>query len=236
MAPRPEPVSGSDSALCGNAFRRFVLLENVVNLLCKPMRPLMTHLLQECNFRSHVLAVSSCIAFQQCAFLKHSSARSLLPEAGWCTGSQWRASKLACRLGASVCRWYISQSRGCPGMHEVKRERVFLLATRRGFTFPAPRSEFWRVVPAQVSRKFECHECLVIAAQDTQVMPKDAMMDAANLTWNERGFLPLRQWLCFSRSASDDQRLKCLGNIVIPRCAQLGLHQLVHELQGAHRS
>ena len=125
---------------------------------------------------------------------------------------------------------------GCPGMHEVKRERVFLLATRRGFTFPAPRSEFWRVVPAQVSRKFECHECLVIAAQDTQVMPKDAMMDAANLTWTERGFLPLRQWLCFSRSASDDQRLKCLGNIVIPRCAQLGLHQLVHELQGAHRS
>ena len=75
-------------------------------------------------------------------------------------------------------------------MHEVKRERVFLLATRRGFTFPAPRSEFWRVVPAQVSRKFECHECLVIAAQDTQVMPKDAMMDAARQFDVERaGFL-----------------------------------------------
>ena len=99
MAPRPEPVSGSDSALCGNAFRRIVLLENVVNLLCKPMRPLMTHLLQECNFRSHVLAVSSCIAFQQCAFLKHSSARSLLPEAGWCTGSPVAGQQVGVQVG-----------------------------------------------------------------------------------------------------------------------------------------
>ena len=64
-----------------------------------------------------------------------------------------------------------------------------------------------------------------------RLMSPDNMMLAAGRPWNKRGAMPLHNWLCGNQTAEDEMRLKCLGNIVIPRCAQLGLHQLVHFLR-----
>ena len=62
-------------------------------------------------------------------------------------------------------------------------------------------------------------------------MSPEAMKQSALKPWNPKGSIPLRKWLRPTRNEHDDQRLKCLGNIVFPRCAQLAMHQHEHELR-----
>ena len=67
----------------------------------------------------------------------------------------------------------------------------------------------------------------------TQAMPHKmtaAHMDLqANAPWNKCGRVSLTKWLAAKQSDLDVKRLACVGNIVIPRCAQLALHVLAHQ-------
>lgn len=64
-----------------------------------------------------------------------------------------------------------------------------------------------------------------------RVMSANEIMRAAGQPWNRRGAMPLHKWLCEKQSQVDQMRLKCLGNILIPRCAQLAVHQIEHFLR-----
>ena len=67
--------------------------------------------------------------------------------------------------------------------------------------------------------------------QDIPKMSAETMRSAAEADWNFAGAQPLREWLAPSQSSQDCERLRCLGNVVVPQCARLGLHIMVHEAQ-----
>lgn len=57
------------------------------------------------------------------------------------------------------------------------------------------------------------------------------MLTAAQRPWNPCGRRPVHEWLVGDSDAEDQSRIKCLGNIVMPACARLGMHLLHHSLQ-----
>lgn len=67
-------------------------------------------------------------------------------------------------------------------------------------------------------------------------MTNVALHAQSKSAWNSKGRIPLFEWLRKDVSAEDTKRLKCLGNIVMPRCARLGLHVLLHELKNQSES
>ena len=108
----------------------------------------------------------------------------------------------------------------------MSRERVFLLATKKGFSFNDLCS-----VSFSFRYMFFIFTCCHDWSKDVKILGKDEMMLSALQPWNAEGELPLHQWLSSEQSEVDRERLKCLGNIVFPRCAKLALHQLEHELR-----
>ena len=62
-------------------------------------------------------------------------------------------------------------------------------------------------------------------------MTKEEMEARALSNWNEGERTPLHTWLTDQSTASDQDRLKRVGNIVIPRCAQLAVHLLEHSIR-----
>ena len=64
-------------------------------------------------------------------------------------------------------------------------------------------------------------------------MPVETIRSNALSRWNEFGLLAMADWLATSQSSRDRQRLRCVGNIVMPACARLALHVMTH--LGAHR-
>lgn len=66
--------------------------------------------------------------------------------------------------------------------------------------------------------------------QGIGLMDKETMMDKAKEPWNPMSSVPLERWLSEVRCPMDGDRLKCLGNIVIPAQARLAMRQLVHDL------
>ena len=62
-------------------------------------------------------------------------------------------------------------------------------------------------------------------------MPVPMMEHEARRPWNAKAKPQLHQWLVKNQSAEDKQRLKVIGNIVMPKVGQLGLHLLEHELR-----
>ena len=111
----------------------------------------------------------------------------------------------------------------------MSRDRVFVLATRNGFSFEESRSVKSNVCNClRRSLVCICHRhSLHIKA--VNIMSRDKMMSAAQLLWDPDGIIPLHHWLSPSRDREDSERLRCLGNIVIPKCAALAMHQLEHE-------
>ncbi|CAK9032423.1 unnamed protein product [Durusdinium trenchii] len=85
---------------------------------------------------------------------------------------------------------------------QVCRERVFLLATKGDFHF-----------------------------QNLTLMTSDEMESRALEPWNHRDRPELHCWLSTECTQQDQQRLQSVGNMVIPRCAQLALHVLEHSMR-----
>lgn len=205
-------------------FRKFCLLENVANLVCKKMLPLMLFIIQaghtildgECK---NVLAW--CVVWP--TIWQEFVARGFKLQWINVTGHQ---------VGTHV--WISGHQVGNPfslswPTPKVSRDRVFVLATRNGFSFEESSSVKCNVCNClRWSYVCFCHRhSLHIKA--VNIMSRDKMMSAAQLLWDPDGIIPLHQWLSPSRDREDSERLRCLGNIVIPKCAALAMHQLEHE-------
>ena len=57
-------------------------------------------------------------------------------------------------------------------------------------------------------------------------MPNDEIQAKAKKPWNPLGAVkvPLHRWMNKSATPEDDERLKCVGNAVIPQCGRLAIH------------
>lgn len=60
-------------------------------------------------------------------------------------------------------------------------------------------------------------------------MTPEQMHREAHAKWNALGRLPLRDWLVHSVTPQDLERLKAVGNCVMPKVARLALHVHMHE-------
>ena len=78
-----------------------------------------------------------------------------------------------------------------------------------------------------VSFKFVTHN-LPSNQQDVKLFSEEHMLKQAHSPWNSGGKPPLHNWLVKSQCEEDRNRLKCIGNIVMPRVAELGMHMLEH--------
>jgi hypothetical protein len=63
------------------------------------------------------------------------------------------------------------------------------------------------------------------------LLSADMMMSQARRVWNPAAKPPLEKWLVKKQSEQDRSRLTAVGNIVMPRVAQLAIHMLSHHLR-----
>ena len=77
---------------------------------------------------------------------------------------------------------------------------------------------------ARISRLVALMVDLRCPWQDINLMDAAAMQQQPQEPWNVRGTLPLRDWLQKEQAVDDQDRLSCMGNVVFPKQARLGLH------------
>lgn len=67
-------------------------------------------------------------------------------------------------------------------------------------------------------------------------MPNETIQAQAISEWNPlaKKQLPLCQWLENHQGPEEQSRLKAVGNIVIPPCARLALHCILHSFSTLH--
>ena len=53
----------------------------------------------------------------------------------------------------------------------------------------------------------------------------------ANKPWNVRGRVPLLRWLNHTQDEKDKERLKTVGNLVMPACGRLAMHIMLRQHQ-----
>ena len=111
-------------------------------------------------------------------------------------------------------------------LRQVHRARVFLLAVRGDFHFQEPNF-FFRYF-SWILTTFNFDFCWL---QDTALMTESQMMRQATRPWNASNKPPLHQWLSDTQTKMDQERLKCIGNTVLPKCGQLALHLLEHSFR-----
>lgn len=104
--------------------------------------------------------------------------------------------------GFSV-RWCVVSGRMC-GLH-VNRDRVFIMATKT--------------------------RCAAMFQAGIQIKSEKEIHEEANKCWNLRNQPPITTWLAQSLGKHDLHRLHAIGNMVLPKCACLAMHLLLH----AHR-
>lgn len=65
-------------------------------------------------------------------------------------------------------------------------------------------------------------------------MSIDEMHRRANSPWNRRARVPIHRWLLQDSEVrpNEFERLKALGNCVIPQCAHLAVTLIGHHLEG----
>ena len=63
-----------------------------------------------------------------------------------------------------------------------------------------------------------------------ELMSLKAMHKRCGSTWNRYGKVPVNKWLWQEADEMDKERLKAVGNIVMPRVAQMALHVMAHEM------
>ena len=61
-------------------------------------------------------------------------------------------------------------------------------------------------------------------------MSVETMRGQANEVWNRGSKPELSKWLKQRQCRGDSQRLRALGNVVFPKCAQLGVNVIAHEI------
>jgi hypothetical protein len=64
-----------------------------------------------------------------------------------------------------------------------------------------------------------------------QIKSEKEIHEEANKCWNLRNQPPITTWLAQSLGKHDLHRLHAIGNMVLPKCACLAMHLLLH----AHR-
>ena len=69
------------------------------------------------------------------------------------------------------------------------------------------------------------------ALQDHRLLTAEEIEAESNSIWNRKGRIPLWTWLSDAPVADSKQRLKMLGNAVMPRCGRLALHLMLHQHQ-----
>lgn len=87
-----------------------------------------------------------------------------------------------------------------PRVAEVWRERTFFLAEKEGFDF------------------FAGHEAKFLPISDLKMMPR--------CTWHPTTRPVLRNWLSETQSSLDKERLKAIGNAVMPNVARMAFQLL----------
>ena len=115
------------------------------------------------------------------------------------------------------CLWMASSSL------QVWRERVFLLAFKQGGRLP-----LLQVRQIYMSLAWVAHQH---ALQDHRLLTAEEIEAESNSIWNRKGRIPLWTWLSDAPVADSKQRLKMLGNAVMPRCGRLALHLMLHKHQ-----
>ena len=63
--------------------------------------------------------------------------------------------------------------------------------------------------------------------QGFKLKSAEQIHESANMCWNLRNQPAITTWLSNSQLSSDKERLRCGGNMVIPKCAQLAMHILL---------
>ena len=63
--------------------------------------------------------------------------------------------------------------------------------------------------------------------QGFKLKSAEQIHESANMCWNLRNQPAITTWLSNSQLSSDKERLRCVGNMVIPKCAQLAMHILL---------
>lgn len=80
--------------------------------------------------------------------------------------------------------------------------------------------------------RFQRNELVVELLEALALMSDKMIHSRANGFWNKSGRLPLHNWLSRRKmDQCDKNRLEALGNVVMPRCGQLGLHLMGHAVQ-----
>ena len=71
------------------------------------------------------------------------------------------------------------------------------------------------------------------SVQGMDLMSGSEMHKQVSRTWNPGSEIPLRNWMNDTQNAEDRARLKCVGNIVFPKAAQMALHIIAREVMGS---
>ena len=66
--------------------------------------------------------------------------------------------------------------------------------------------------------------------QDFKLKTVKEMNEQANADWNCESKPELSKWLKAKQCPIDKERLKAVGNIVFPKCAQLAVNVIAHEV------
>ena len=114
---------------------------------------------------------------------------------------------------------------------KINRERTFILAVKHGFHFADRVCVAVRESMVHLPFGHLASAPIKLLLQDTALMQANDMEQQVHRAWNVRSKPQLHKWLVVSQSEEDRDRLRCLGNIVMPKVAQLGAHLLEHHLR-----
>ncbi|CAK9036131.1 unnamed protein product [Durusdinium trenchii] len=92
-------------------------------------------------------------------------------------------------------------------------------------SLPADRREFMVLenVASILHRKSEMREIILFMVK-AELRPLSELLQ---VDWNHWNKLPMSQWLSCATQEHDRERLKTLGNVVVPACGTLGMSLLL---------
>lgn len=67
--------------------------------------------------------------------------------------------------------------------------------------------------------------------KDRVLLSADEIERESNAVWNPKGRVPVWTWLSEEQNPGQKERLKMLGNAVMPRCGRLAMHLMLHQHQ-----
>ena len=118
---------------------------------------------------------------------------------------------------------------------EVFRERVFMVAMKQHCGKPHILEAACSKVIIQSNQSVNA-VCLSLL-EGLELKTNEEIQRRANALWNPLGRVPVHEWLLRASTLSqvDSNRLKALGNVVMPACANLALHLMGHSVGDFHK-